>query len=120
MLCVLQSTIIIIRHLDNTISTDDDLFQTINRIKCEIGDISGIHTLEQATLYAAQISAVYVGEALLKQNGLLLPDMYKSFLEKLLDTIQSCRINFDQDLYSAANPNWLRSQLSSLLEHHIA
>ena len=93
---------IIIKHLDNTISTDDDLFQTINRIKCEIGDIkyyhAGIHTLEQAILYIAQISAVYVGEALLKQNALLLPDVYESFLEKLLDTIQSCRINVDQDL----------------------
>lgn len=111
---------IIIKHLDNTISTDDNLFQTLNRIKCEIGDISGIHTLEQAILYAAQISAVYVGKALLKQNALLLPDVYESFLEKLLDTVQSCRINVDQDLYSAANPNWLRSQLSSLLEHHMA
>ena len=110
---MLQSTI---KHLaiDNTISTDDNLFQTINRIKCEIGDISGIHTLEQAILYAAQISAVYVGEALLKQ---MLSCCLTCTSLSLKNCLTLCRINVNQDLYSAANPNWLRMKPTVMTIH---
>ena len=116
-----RAQLIIIKHLNNTTtSTYADLVQTLDRIKSETCDVSDIHTLEQAILYASRISAVHVGEALLKQNALLLPDVYESFSEKLLDITKLCRIDVDQDLHSAANSNWLRSQLSSLLEHHMA
>jgi len=62
-----------------------------------------------------------VGEALLKQNALLLPDVYDSFHEKLQQIMQLRGIACDgSDIRSIETPNWLRSQLSSLLECHLA
>ena len=46
--------------------------------------------------------------------------MYDSFQDKLLETTNLCGIVVDQDFHSVLNPNWLRSQLLSLLEHHMA
>ena len=107
-----------IKHLNNTVtSTDADLVQTMDKIKHETGDLFDVRTLEQAILYASRITAVHVGETLLKQNALLLPDVYEFFQHKLHEISQLRKINIEN---SFANSNWFRSQLSSLLEHHMA
>ena len=76
--------------------------------------------IKQFHIYVADFSAVYVGEALLKQNALLLPDVYDYFHNKLLEIIKLRGIVLNQDLHIIASPSWLRSHLSSLLEHHMA
>ena len=54
-----RAQLIIIKHLNNTTtSTYADLVQTLDRIKSETCDVSDIHTLEQAILYASRISAL--------------------------------------------------------------
>ena len=52
--------------------------------------------------------------------ALLLPDVYDSFLVKLNQVIQLRGITGCTDIGSNVTPNWLRSQLSSLLDHHMA
>ena len=116
-----RAHLITIKHLQNTTtSTDADLSTTIERIKRDTSTVTDIHTLEQALTYAVHFSALSVGEALMRQNALLLPDVYDSFQDKLLETINIRGIVVDQDLHSVANSSWLRTQLSLLLEHHMA
>jgi len=68
-----------------TSSTDDGLCRLINALNQQVSadNLAHINTLDQAVSYAALHSAISVGEALLKQNALLLPDVYDSFHEKL-------------------------------------
>lgn len=85
-----------------------------------MSSVSDIHTLDQAITHAVHLSAVYVGEHLLKQTALLLPDVCDIFNDYVTETIGLCGIQHDEDIKSVAKPSWLRSQLSSLLEHHLA
>ena len=61
-------------------STDTDLQQVIATLK---RDLPYINTFDDALSYVAQFSVINVGETLLKQNALLLPDIYDSFTIKL-------------------------------------
>ena len=61
--------------------------------------------------------AISLGDALLKQTAMLLPQLYAIFRERLVGVTGKCGISICQDLPSHS---WLRSQLSSVLEHHMA
>ena len=112
-----KAHLVTIKHMHNTTtSTDADLASLIDKIKNEISSTSNIHTADQALLYAAHMSAVHVGEALLSQTALLLPDVFDYFHEKLREITKLCGIILTQEV----NSTWLRSQLSSLLEQHMA
>ena len=106
-------------HLNDKISsTDLDLSHVLGEIKN--GMTCSLHTLEDALTYAAKTTAVHVGETLLKQNALLLPDVYDYFLNKLKTITKQCKVIIDQDINLIASSSWLRSQLPSLFEYHIA
>ena len=97
-----------------TTSTDADLATLLDKIKNETSSTSHIHTPHQALSYAAHMSAVHVGEALLNQTALLLPDVFDYFHEKLQEITKLCGIILEQEVRNNANSTWLRSQLSSL------
>ena len=116
-----KSHLVIIRHTQNSsFSHSAELCKLINKLKTELLDIVDVITLDHAVSYAAHFSAIVVGDALLKQNALLLPDVYDSFLDKLNQIIQLRGITGHSDIGSIVTPNWFRSQLSSLLDHHMA
>ncbi len=116
-----KSHLVIIKHTQNSsFSTDAELHQLTTKLKSELADIIDVTTLDHAISYAAHFSAIVVGDALLKHNALLLPDVYDSFLDKLNQVIQLRGIAGCTDIGSTVTPNWLRSQLSSLLDHHMA
>ena len=60
-------------------STDSDLSTLINKIREDTPAVIDIHTVDQAVHYASNLSAIQVGEALLKQTAMLLPDIYDFF-----------------------------------------
>ena len=110
-----------IKHLSNTISSNDaDLSHLLQQVKHNMIQLSDIHTTTQIISYATHYSAVYVGEILLKQNAILLPDVYDHFTDKVSDISRLRKVTIDEDEMSTTNPNWLRSQISSILEHHMA
>ena len=111
MLCVLNNTV----H-----STDVDLRLLIAKIQLDTPIASDIHTLEQALHYTSNTLAIEVGEAILKQTALLLPSIYEKFCNKLSEITRLRGIIVNQDIQRLVSANWLRSQLSSLLEHHLA
>ena len=66
-------------------------------------------------------SAILVGEALLRQNALLLPDVYDSFLNKLKQVIQVHHITTgSSEIGNTVTSNWFWSKPPSLLDHHLA
>jgi len=116
-----KSHLLITKHTHNTpSSTDPDLLTKINMIKCEMCNELDIHTIEQTLSHAAHLSAVHVGEALLKQTALLLPDVYDLFVSYVTQTASLCCIALEQDIHSIPSPNWLRKELSSPLARHVA
>ena len=66
-----------------------------------------INTLDHAISYAAHFSAIIVGDALLKHNAVLLPDVYDSFLVKLNQIIQLRGITGCTDIGSNVTPTGL-------------
>ena len=114
--------LLIIKHKQNTtvISTDIDLNSILNGITLQLSDTTTINSLEEALSHAARFTALHVGNALLKQTALLLPDMYEYFVEKVRATTDKHKICCSNDLLSVASSNWLRSQLSGYLQHHLA
>ena len=109
-----KSHLITIKHLNSTVnSTDADLCLLIARIQ-------QVHTFDQAIQYTSNTLAVEVGEALLTQRALLLPTIYEKFCDNVMEIIRTRGIFINHDIQTVVSANWLRSQLSSLLEHHLA
>ena len=70
----------IIKHTSNTAnSTDQDLSSLIDKLKTELEDEGEISTQDQAVLHAVHRSAILVGETLLEQNAILLPQVFDYF-----------------------------------------
>ena len=105
---------------NTTSSSDDDIRSLLDRVKLNMLDLAAVNTTSQVLSYATDYSAIYVGEILLKQNAILLPDVYDHFSDKVLDISRLRQVTIDKDEMSTTNPNWFRSQLSSILEHHMA
>ena len=67
--------------------------------------------------YAIKSVAITLGNILLKQMAMLLPEANAMFIERVTTIANNNGISIPQDLPSQS---WLRSQLSSSLEHHMA
>ena len=75
-----------IKHLNSTVnSTDADLRFLIARIQQDTPIVSDIHTFDQAIQYTSNTLAVEVGEALLTQRVLLLPTIYETFCDNVME-----------------------------------
>ena len=116
-----KAHLIIIKHTNNTTSsTDQDLCCIIDRVKTELQDNQEICTQDQALMHSVRLSAVLVGETLLKQNALLLPEVFDYCERVLNDVTISQGIALNQNLHDIVSSNWLLSQLSAILEQHMA
>ena len=113
-----KSHLVTIRHINSTTqSTNPDLGMLLTKIKEEIQAISDISTIESAVSYTSKVAAIYVGEALLKNTALLLPEVNEFFCIKLKEILNKHKITEIAETITSA---WLRSQLSSMLEPHMA
>ena len=116
-----KSHLIIIKHINSTVSsTDADLHLLIAQIQQNIPRVSDVHTLDQAIQFTSNVLAVEVGEAILKQTALLLPSTYEKFCDKLTAMTTAHGIQINEEIPKLVTANWLCSQLSSMLEHHLA
>ncbi len=114
-----KSHLIAVKHAKNVVtSTDGDLTDLISEIKQNLPRLSDVRTWENVIDYAVHSLAITVGEGLLKQTAFLLPQVYSKFKLEL-DSIatKSDVQKEDKNLHSHT---WLRSCLSSLLQHHMA
>lgn len=110
---------LVIININNTNkSSDQDLLVLIEHFKREVKNGGGISSQEQAVTHAVYRSAILVGETLLEQNAILLPDVFDIF-ESIYNTISQGIVQ-QHSLHSIANPTWLPSQLSALLEQHMS
>ena len=116
--CYKAHLVIVKLTSSTTDSSDHDLHTLIQQLKGELKNEGEISTQEEAVSHAVRMSAVLVGETLLVQNAILLPEVFDYF-ESIYsmtaqDVVQQC------SLHSIANPTWLLSQLSALLEQHMS
>ena len=77
-----------------------------------MSSVSDIHSLDEALLHATHVCALSVGDALLQQTTLLLPNVWE------ISEQQS--IALSQDIQGVVSSGWLRSQLSLTLENHMS
>ena len=75
-----------------------------------------MRSFDQAVDYTAKSLAVSVGEALLKQTAMLLPQLYATFKRELETIVRVQELTMDGELL---NHTWLRNILSSFLQHHM-
>jgi len=66
-----------------------------------------------------RVTAMNVGEALLNQTAILLPEVYNNFTSKVYSVLEEYKLQNEPNQCLPKNI-WLRNQLSSLLEHHMA
>jgi hypothetical protein len=64
--------------------------------------------------------ALHVGEALLKHTALLLPGVHDLFNKKIKEIMNSQKISCDSEMANTLTVTWLRGQLSSILQPHMA
>ena len=80
-----RSHLFTIKHLKNLVkSTDSDLRALIDKLKQDLPVISDVLNFDSALQYVTSTSAIWLGEALLKQTAMLLPQVYATFKENLL------------------------------------
>ena len=74
-----KSHLHILKHTQSE-STDEELNELLKEIKHTIIKPEQIKSIEDAISMAMSMTTVYVGEALLQQEGLLLPNVHNFFL----------------------------------------
>jgi hypothetical protein len=116
--CYRAHLVVIKRSINIVESLDKDLASMIKKLKGEVQDEQDIHTVEQAVTNAALQTAILVAETLLDQNAILLPEVWDYFEKKISDL--SRKKSFHHDFHDIANAHWLLSQLSAVLQQHMA
>ena len=116
-----KAQLVIIMHIENrTPSLDQDLIEALKKIKSEVQSVDKIKTEEQALTHSVCRAAILVGETLLDQNAILLPEVWEYFEKIFQDVIMGIGLSPQHELHSMANPNWLLSQISVHLQQHMA
>ena len=95
-------------------STDLDLERLIDTLGSSIPDVTNINTYDNAIEYSTKSVAVSLGKALL-----LLQHVHTMFIERLTTVIENSTSGFSTTKQDHPSQSWLRSYLSSLLEHHM-
>ena len=83
-------------------------------------NVEDIQTEEQAVTHAVCRSAILVGETLLDQNAILLPEVWEYFEKRFQEVIMITGMSPQHEFNHMANPNWLLSQMSVYLQQHMA
>ncbi|XP_064384664.1 uncharacterized protein LOC135333611 [Halichondria panicea] len=111
-----KSHLYLLKRLKGSVkSTDSDLQLLLDKIESDIPILSNVRTSDEVLSYVSSLSAIHVGKAILKQTALLLPEVYETFKIKLSKMASEMNITVD-----FPNSIWLRSELSNMLEHHMA
>ena len=93
-------------------STDTDLQVLIQGIKHTMLKPEQVVSADDAVSRAMSVTTVYVGEALLRQEGLLLPDVHNSFIQEI-----NTHVSTDREQCFTAR--WVLSNLKNSLQHHL-
>ena len=104
-----KAHLVIIKHTINTAnSTDQDLSSLIDKLKTELEDEGEISTQDQAVLHAVHRSAILVGEMLLEQNAILLPQDFDYFEKTYRDVTISQGMALQHGLHTSKR-HWKRA-----------
>ena len=105
-----KSHLHILKHTQSE-STDEELNELLKKIKHTIIKPEQIKSIEDAISMEMSMTTVYVGEALLQQDGLLLPDVHNFFLG-VCPSISAKE--------QGVSARWVLSNLTTTLKHHLS
>ena len=105
-----------ILKLTQNMSTGSDLKKLILEIKQTMIMLEALKTTEDAVNRAMSITILHVGEALMNQEGSLLPDVYYSFFMQKLHDAPMLTSAKEQCL----SARWVLSNLTSALKYHLS
>ena len=77
-------------------------------------NVEKIQTEEQALTYAVCRAVILVGETLVNQNVILLPEVGDYFENVSQETIITTGVSTQHELHHIANSNWLLSKTRAL------
>lgn len=104
---------------NNPTSTDDDLSTIILNLK-SLTDNANIECLNDVIDHAMQQTCIYVGEALLNDEAMLLPSVHTFFHQQVQEISGVYNINTtNTELESSVTPRWILSNLTNALKHHL-
>jgi hypothetical protein len=109
-----KSHLHIMKHTPN-LSTDSDLNELIMETKRTMVRLEDVKTADDAISRAMSLTTLQVGEAIMNQEGLLLPDIHNFFLEKLNDAPLPT-LTKEQSITA----RWVLSNLTTALKHHLS
>ena len=113
-----KSHLVTIKHVTNSVeSKDSDLEALVFQIRSTLPEVQKLGTADEVVSYISSEIAIYVGEMLLAQDALLLPDVYEMFQNKVDKVTSVCNIPVST---SQITTNMLRNNLSVILEPHMA
>ena len=118
--CYKSHLVIVNQVQQHPVSNDSDLQHTLDKIRQQTSNPSQITTVDEAIAHAAHYTALVVGEALLNQTAMLLPTVYKQFMHRLEYILHSNKSSQGTETQTLTTPQWLHSQLSALLDYHLA
>ena len=111
-----KSHLHILKHSQRK-STDADLDEVIKVTKRNMIHVSDVKSADDAINRAMHMTVVHVAEALVRQEGLLLPDVYNYFLEEM----NACAIvDTSSENKQVLTARWVLSNLTSSLQHHLS
>jgi len=114
-----KSQLVLIKHATNSVeSMDSDLNALISQLKSQLSELTTIKTTEELVSYTMSFISIHVGEVLLDQGALLLPNIYEMFCNKLGEI--SKIYNIEVSPSNKITKVMLRNHLSAVLEPHMA
>lgn len=114
-----KSHLVIIKHATNSVeSKDSDLAALIFQLKSQLPDLLTLKTAEELVSYTISLISIHVGEVLLDQDAMLLPDIHEMANNKLAELANVSNIEICPS--HAISKALLRNHLSAALEPHMA
>ena len=108
-----KSQLHILKQTKN-VSTDSDLKALITEARHTMLKLEDIKNDEDAIDRAMSMTTVRVGEAILVQQGLLLPDVHNYFLQQINASFST------SGKENSLSARWVLSNLTITLQHHLS
>ena len=102
------------------VSTNADLSAIISCLKTESIKSTNVKNLSDAINGAMQCTCIYVGEALLAEESMLLPSVHAFFLISIRELLEASNIHIsDTEIENSVTARWILSNLTTTYKHHL-
>ena len=102
------------------ISTDSDLSALINALKLTLTPAKGINSIDNAVEHSLTLTAIYVGDIILRNEAILLPQVHETFSTFAIDTLSTSNLEWVGEPKGLVTARCILSNLTATLQHHLS